>query len=120
MNQPMNLYHCMIDLRPEAHALAFAKAASAWMDHLRAQGIVADWRLMRRKFGLASGPHSDFLLEIDIPGLHALDDAFAHLAHADETANQCYEQMHGMIAHAETGLYRPYPDAQPRERIALI
>ena len=116
----MNLYHCMIDLRPEANALAFAKATGAWMDHLKSQGLISDWRLMRRKFGLASGTLSDFLLEIDLPGLAALDTAFATLAHADETASQRYDQIHGMIAHAEVGLYRPYPDANPCERIALI
>ncbi len=116
----MNLYHCMIDLRPEAHALAFAKAVAAWMGHLQSKGHIAGWRLMRRKFGLASGEHTDFLLEIDLPGLAALDDAFAALATADDSASQYYDQMHGMIARAEVGLCRPYPDATPRERIALI
>lgn len=116
----MNLYHCMIELRPEAHALAFAKAAGNWMDHLKTLGLVTDWRLMRRKFGLASGAHTDFLLEITLPDLATLDSAFSALAHADEAAGQRYDQMHGMIARAEVGLYRPYPDANPRERIALI
>lgn len=116
----MNLYHCQIDLRPEAHALGFAKAAGDWMAHLQTCGLISGWRLMRRKLGLASGGHSDFLLEIDLPGLAALDAAFDALATADETASQLYERMHGMIASAEVGVYRPFPDASPRERIALI
>ena len=77
-------------------------------------------RLMRRKFGLASGPHSDFLLEISLPNLAGLDTAFAALSHADDEASRCYDRMHGMIARADVGLYRPFPDANPRERIALI
>ena len=44
----MDLYHCMIELRAEAHALAFARATSDWMGHLQARGLVSDWRLMRR------------------------------------------------------------------------
>lgn len=116
----MNLYHCLIDLRPEAHALAFAKAVADWMGHMQANGHIVGWRLMRRKFGLASGSHADFLLEIELVGLAALDDAFAALARADDAASQHYDRMHGMIARAEVGLYRPYPDATPRERIALI
>jgi hypothetical protein len=116
----MNLYHCLIDLRPEARALAFSQACANWMEHLRAQGLVTSWRLMRRKFGLASGPHSDFLLEIEIPGLATLDAAFSQLALADDDATRRYDQMHGMIARAEVGLYRPYPDPMQRERIALI
>lgn len=116
----MNLYHCMIELRPEARALNFAQAAGLWLDHLAAHGLVSDWRLMRRKLGLASGRHTDFLLEIEIPGLATLDDAFAALAGADDEATRRYEQMHGMIAQADVGLYRPYPDPAQRERIALI
>ena len=101
-------------------ALAFARATSDWMGHLQARGLVSDWRLMRRKFGLASGPHSDFLLEISLPNLAGLDTAFAALSHSDDEASRCYDRMHGMIARADVGLYRPFPDASPRERIALI
>lgn len=116
----MNLYHCMIELRPEARALAFAQACGQWLDHVQAEGLITGWRLMRRKFGLASGQHTDFLLEIQIPGLGMLDTAFVALALADEKATRHYDQMHGMIARADVGLYRPYPDPTQRERIALI
>lgn len=117
----MNLYHCMIELRQECRALAFAKAAEGWMSHLKARGLITDWRLMRRKFGLASGTHPDFLLEIEVPGMAALEDAFAALAATDDDeAARRYDQMHQMIAHVDVGLYRPYPDATQRERIALI
>jgi len=116
----VNLYHCQIELRPEARALSFAAAVAAWMDHLRSKGLVRDWRLMRRKLGLASGAHSDFLLEVELPGFGALDTAFAGLADSDEEALRRYDQMHGMIARADVGLYRPWPDPAQRERIALI
>lgn len=116
----MNLYHCLIELRPEARALSFAHAAGLWLDHLVKLELVTNWRLMRRKFGLASGRHTDFVLEIEIEGLAALDDAFTTLADADADAVALYEKMHGMIESAEIGLYRPYPDPSQRERIALI
>jgi hypothetical protein len=116
----MNLYHCMIELRSDARALAFAQACGQWMEHLQAQGLISGWRLLRRKFGLASGPHTDFLLEIEVPGLATLDAAFSALALSDDTATRRYDQMHGMIARVEVGLYRPYPDPTQRERIALI
>ncbi len=116
----MNLYHCLIELRPEARALSFAAAVAAWMDHLRGKGLVTEWRLLRRKLGLASGAHTDFLLEIELPGLAGLDNAFAGLAASDDEALRRYDQMHGMIAHSDVGLYRPWPDPAQRERIALI
>lgn len=116
----MNIYHCMIELKDGARALAFATAVEAWMNYLKAQGLILGWRLMRRKFRLASGAHTDFLLEIDVGGLRDLDDAFAALSNPDEAAERRYDQMHQMIAAINVGLYRPFPDPARRERIALI
>ncbi|MBD1203691.1 MAG: hypothetical protein O9292_03160 [Rhodobacteraceae bacterium] len=116
----MNVYHCLIELRTEARALSFAHSVGLWLDHLVDLQLVSGWRLMRRKFGLASGRHTDFVLEIEIKGLAALDDAFTALADADADAVELYEKMHAMIASVEIGLYRPYPDPSQRERIALI
>ena len=116
----MNLYHCLIELRPEARALAFSQACTHWMDHLQSRGLISGWRLLRRKFGLAAGAHTDFILEIEIPDLTTLDGAFSALATADDEAARRYDHLHGMIAQADTGLYRPYPDPAQRERIALI
>lgn len=116
----MNLVHCMIDLRPGAKALAFAAACEAWMAHLAAAGAIRGWRLMRRTFGLASSSHADLILEIEVEGLTQLDEAFAALCARDDEAERLYDQLHQMIARSELGLYRPYPDPTPRERVALI
>lgn len=116
----MNLYHCMIELKSDAKALAFAAATEQWMCEMRARGLIGQWRLMRRKLGLASGAHSDFLLEIEVEDMAALERAFRAAGKLDEGETRHYDLMHGMIAHADMGLYRPFPDAERRERIALI
>lgn len=116
----MNLVHCLIDLRPGAQALGFAAACEAWMSHLAATGAIHGWRLLRRKFGLASSSHADFVLEIEVEGLTQLDEAFEALARRDDDAERLYDQFHQMIGRAEVGLFRPYPDPSPRERVALI
>ena len=116
----MNLYHCLVELKSEARALAFAAAVECWMAYLQGAGLVSGWRLLRRKFGLGSGGHSDFLLEIELLDMAALDRAFSALATADQQAARRYDQMHQMIASVQVGLYRPYPDPAQRERIALI
>lgn len=116
----MNVYHCMIELRQESRPLAFAAAAKAWMTYLAEQNLIEDWRLLRRKIGLATDRHTDFVLEIEIDGLSSLDSAFATIAASDDAAEKIYNQMHQMIARSDVGLYRPYPDAAQRESIALI
>ena len=116
----MNVYHCLIELKDDAKALAFATACDAWLSRLQGRGMIRGWRLLRRKFGLASGPHSDFILEIEVEGMAQLEEAFAALAHASDEDERRYALLHQMIGRVEIGLYRPYPDPTQRERIALI
>ncbi len=35
---PMNLYHCLIELRPESRALAFSQACGQWMSPCKLRG----------------------------------------------------------------------------------
>lgn len=117
----MNLYHCMIELKSDAKALAFSTAAHDWLDPLLERGLIGSWRLFRRKFGLGSGRHSDFILEIELENMAELERTFFELGQIeDEEDEQRYARFHALIATADIGLYRPYPDATQRERIALI
>ncbi|MCL7463929.1 DUF6614 family protein [Phaeovulum sp. NW3] len=116
----MNLYHCMIELKSDAKALAFSAAVEAWMGLLQDRGLIRGWRLLRRKLGLAADGQADFLLELEVDSMTALDAAFTAIGRVDDAAAHRYDQMHGMIARAEVGLYRPFPDPERRERIALI
>jgi len=117
----MNLYHCMISLKSDAKALAFASAADHWLSGLVDRGLIADWRLYRRKFGLASSRHSDVLLLIEVKDMAQLENAFRTLSEgAEGTDQKRYDLLHDMISDVDIGLYRPYPDADNRERVALI
>ncbi|MCW1932792.1 DUF6614 family protein [Pararhodobacter zhoushanensis] len=116
----MNVYHCMIDLKSDARALAFAHALEAWMNQLRDAGRIMNWRLLRRKLNLAGEGGADFLLEIEVEDLAQLDAAFRFLGRGDDDAWQRYDKMHQFIARAEFGLYRPFPDPERVERMALI
>ena len=116
----MNLYHVMIDLRDDAKALAFAKALDDWLSYLQGEGKIGPWRLLRRKLGLASDSHSDLLLEVEVERMSQLDDAFRHVAQHSDDVERLYYPVHQMIARAEVGLYRPFPDEDRAERVALL
>jgi hypothetical protein len=116
----MNLYHCMIDLKHDAKALIFASALEQWLALLQERSRIGAWRLYRRKLNLAGPGCADFLLEIELEDLAQLDDAFRFLAEADDDALRRYEQMRQHVAHVEYGLYRPFPDPEGAERLALI
>lgn len=116
----MTTYHCMIDLKPNANALAFAHAAQLWFDGLKAAGKIDGWQLQRRKLHLAGPGFGDFLISVELRDLAQLDLAFGHLGERVEGANRAYDLMHSMIEQFEVGLYRTFPDPVQAERLALI
>ena len=116
----MNVYFCMIDLKQEAKALAFASALHDWMEHLKAAGTINGWRLLRRKLNLAADAYRDFLLEVEVDDLSQLDRAFRLTGTHDEDVARLHRAVHDLIARAEFGLYRPFPDEERAERMALL
>lgn len=116
----MNLYHCMVELKDPDRSLEFAAAANAWFDYLAEKNMIQSARILRRKFGLASGDHTDFIIEIEVENMAGLENAFAELSQLDDAAYQKYIRFHNKIAQMKVGLYRPYPDPEQRERIALV
>jgi hypothetical protein len=116
----MNLYHCSIDLQNNAKAMAFAVAVEAWMEHLKANGVIQQWRLCRRKMGFGAPRARDFLLEIEVEDLTQLDKAFRFTATRDERVERLYTTVHQMVGEVDVALYRPFPDPERAERMALI
>lgn len=116
----MNLYHVMIDLKDEAKALAFAKALDDWLGYLKGRDLIGNWRLMRRKLNLAADSARDFLLEIEVSRMAQLDEMFRHISQHSDDVEDLYYPLHQMIARADYALYRPFPDAERAERVALL
>lgn len=116
----MTTYYCMIDLKPNANALAFANAVQNWFDSLKDAGKIEAWQLQRRKLHLAGPGFGDFIITVTLRDLAQLDLAFGHLGERIEGANRAYDLMHGMIEQLEVGLYRSFPDDIQAERLALV
>lgn len=116
----MTQYLCLIDLKSDARALAFAAALEAWLDLLRREGRIEGWRLMRRKLNLAGDDFGDFLLEITLADMAQLDAAFRFLGRGGDEAVQRYDQMNQHVARVRYALYRPFPDPERVERLALV
>lgn len=116
----MNLYHCTFDLRDDAKAVPFAVAVEAWMNYLQSNGKIGSWRLCRRKLGFGPPAGRDFLLEIELDDLSQLDQAFRFTGTGDEEVERLYTSVHQMVGSIETTLYRPFPDPERAERMALI
>jgi hypothetical protein len=90
------------------------------MEHLLSQKVILGWRLCRRKLGFGAPQSRDFLLEIEVRDMTQLDQAFRYAGQVDEEIEQLYTTMHQMVGECDIGLYRPFPDPERAERMALI
>lgn len=116
----MNLYTCSIDLRHDARSLNFSKALADWMDYLKNAGVIRNWHLYRRKLNLAADRYRDFMLLIEVDDMTQLDQAFRVLGSHDETVEALYRAVHDHVQSADFGLFRPFPDPERTERMALL
>ncbi|MCT4558440.1 MAG: hypothetical protein N4A61_10320 [Pelagimonas sp.] len=116
----MDLYHVTFDIKNDAKALQFSQALEAWMGFLQTGGVIQSWRFFRRKLNLTSSNYRDFILMIEVKDLAQLDQAFRLTAKRDHDVEELYRAVHEQILNADFGLYRPFPDPEQAERVALL
>ncbi len=106
----MDLYHIWCDLKPGVGDLDFAERASAYLGHLKDEGLIADWRLSRRKLGLGHPALGEFHLLIEVEGLAQLDQAFARVASRRDPVESFHHAVNSLVANVSFSLYRDFPD----------
>jgi hypothetical protein len=52
----MDIYNAWFGLKPGVSDMEFSDRLTAYMDHLKNDGLMQGWRLMRRKLGLSAAP----------------------------------------------------------------
>ena len=107
----MDLYHVWCDLKPGVGDLAFSEQVAAYMGHLHERGLIASWRLTRRKLGFGAPGLGEFHLMIEVRDLAQLDDAFRHVAVRQEPAEGFHFGVNSLVRNAVFALYRDFPDA---------
>ena len=100
----MDIYHGWFDLKPGVGDLELAAALDRYMAFLQDRELIAGWRLMRRKLGLAPDGLGEFHLMIEVEGLAQLDLAFGQVA---SRAGEVEEVHHLSLIHISEPT-RPY------------
>ena len=72
----MDVYQGWFNLREAASDLEVASAFEAYMRHLQNRGLIAGWRPLRRKLGLAPSSLGEFHFIVETSDLARLDAAF--------------------------------------------
>jgi hypothetical protein len=106
----MDIYHVWCDLKPGIGDLDFSEKVSAYMGHLRGRGLIAEWRLTRRKLGLGPPGLGEFHLLIEVRDLAQLDAAFQRVASREEPVEGVHFGVNSLVRNASFALYRDFPD----------
>jgi hypothetical protein len=107
----LDIYHVWCDLKPGVGDVAFAEGVAGYMGHLKERGLIENWRLTRRKLGLAPQWCGEFHLMIEVKDLAQLDSAFQQVAGRREPTEGFHFGVNSQVQNAIFALYRDFPDA---------
>jgi hypothetical protein len=65
----MDIYHVWCDLKPGVSDMTFSERIADYMGYLKSKGLIENWRLTRRKLGLAPDEFREFHLMIETNSL---------------------------------------------------
>jgi hypothetical protein len=106
----MNIYHAWCNLRPGVRDIDFCDRVAGYLDHLKAEGMIAYWRLTRRKLGLAPPGLGEFHIMIEVTDLAQLDAAFDRAAARQEPTEGLHFGVNSLVQDTIFALYRDFPD----------
>ncbi|MDA5194701.1 DUF6614 family protein [Govanella unica] len=106
----MDLYHVWCDLKDGESDTDFAEAISRFLGHMKEAQLIAGFRLMRRKLGLAPAGLGEFHIMIEIENLAQLDRAFGAAATREDPVETIHHAVNARVKTATFALYRDFPD----------
>lgn len=106
----MDLYHIWCDLKDGQRDTDFADALDRFLGHMQADGLIAGWRLTRRKLGLGPAGLGEFHVMIEVRDLAQLDRAFSAAASRRDPVEEIHHAVNARVRNATFALYRDFPD----------
>jgi hypothetical protein len=106
----MDVYHGWCELKPGVGDLEFAERVATYLNHLKEEGLIEGWRLLRRKLGLGPPGLGRFHLMIEVKGMAQLDDAFSRVASRRDPIESFHHGVNSLVTNATFALYRDFPD----------
>jgi len=110
----MDLYHIWCDLKPGQRDLEFTGHVSRYLGQLKTDGLIADFRLMRRKLGFGSPGLGEFHVMIETKDLAQLDRAFQAVSSRTDPVESFHQAVNSRVDNFRAALYRDFPDPHRR------
>jgi hypothetical protein len=106
----MDAYHIWFNLRDGVRDIEFAARVRGYLDHLQAEGLIAGYRLTRRKLGLGPPQFPEWHIVIDFVNMAQIDDAFGRVSSRADPVEGFHHAVNSQVRDAVFALYRDFPD----------
>ena len=108
----MDVYHIWFNLKDGVRDAEFADAARAYLDHLKAGGMIATYRITRRKLGLGHPNLPEWHITLDFENMAQMDRAFDRVSSRADPAESFHHAVNSKVRDIFFALYRDFPDPQ--------
>lgn len=107
----MDIYHVWCNLKPGVSDLDFAEKTRHYLEHLKSDGRLVNYRMTRAKLGLRPHVLREFHIMLEFNDLAQLDRAFASAASRTDPVEEFHHAVNSLVTDAMFGLYRDFPDS---------
>ncbi len=108
----MNDYEIWFNLKDSHKDVEFAGAVDDYLGFLVHEGLIARYRLTRRKLGFGPSELGEFHISISTESLAQLEEAFSVVARRSGELERLHARVYSAITDARFALYRDFPDPQ--------
>jgi hypothetical protein len=106
----MNIYHVWCGLKEGVRDTDFCDRATAYFEHLKSEGLIAGYRITRRKLGLGPKSLPEFHLMMEVEDMAQLDRAFDRVAARTDPVEGFHHAVNSLVSDVLFALYRDFPD----------
>ena len=106
----MNLYHVWCNLKDGVRDTEFSDRATAYFEHLKGKGLIAGYRITRRKLGLGPKELPEFHMMIEFEDLAQIDRVFGEVAARADPTESFHHGVNSLVRDVIFALYRDFPD----------
>ena len=110
----MDLYHIWCDLKPGQRDVEFAEHVGRYLGKLKADGLIAGFRITRRKLGFGTAGLGEFHIQIETRDLAQLERAFQTVSSRADPVESLHHAVNSRVVNFQASLYRDFPDPQRR------
>src|SRR3954465_436771 len=106
----MDVYHIWFNLKEGVSDIEFVEKSRTYLDHLKAMGAVAGYRITRRKLGLGPPQLPQWHITIDFENMAQMDAAFGQVASRADPLESFHHAVNSQVQDIFFALYRDFPD----------